>query len=114
MIGHDTTDAGGHCITVRLLLSIDRREDTAAAHETVQLAVELQSRGVVGIDLSGNPTVGEWSTWLPALQEARECGLKITLHAAEVLHSISAPFSIAEPYLPDALAWQILVGSGSE
>ena len=74
----------GHSITVRLLLSIDRREDTAAAFETVQLAAELQSQGVVGIDLSGNPTLGQWSTWEPALQEARRKGLKITLHAAEV------------------------------
>lgn len=52
--------------------------------ETVQLAVKLQPRGVVGIDLSGDPTLGHWNMWLPAMQFARQNGLKITLHAAEV------------------------------
>ena len=71
-------------ICVRLLLSIDRRESTQQALATVELAVAYTHRGVVGIDLSGNPSVGELATWLPALQLARQKGLKLTLHAAEV------------------------------
>ncbi|OVA10568.1 Adenosine/AMP deaminase domain [Macleaya cordata] len=71
-------------IYVRLLLSIDRRETTAAAMETVQLALEMRDVGVVGIDLSGNPIIGEWVTFLPALKYAKEQGLLVTLHCGEV------------------------------
>ncbi|KAL2339169.1 hypothetical protein Fmac_013615 [Flemingia macrophylla] len=74
-------------IFVRLLLSIDRRETTEAAMETVILALEMRHFGVVGIDLSGNPAVGEWMTYLPALKFAREQGLHVTLHCGEVLNS---------------------------
>lgn len=77
-------------IVVRLLLSIDRREDTASALETVRLAASLRHRGIVGIDLSGNPSVGHWSTFLPALQHARELGLPVTLHCAEVVNEAEA------------------------
>ncbi|KAK2358998.1 N6-mAMP deaminase [Trifolium repens] len=74
-------------IFVRLLLSIDRRETTEAAMETVMLALEMRRFGVAGIDLSGNPAVGEWVTYLPALKFAREQGLRVTLHCGEVPNS---------------------------
>ncbi|KAL5197925.1 hypothetical protein ABZP36_001437 [Zizania latifolia] len=71
-------------IYVRLLLSIDRRETTLAALDTVNLAMELKDQGVIGIDLSGNPVVGEWETYLPALEHAKELGIPITIHCGEV------------------------------
>ncbi|XP_020210358.1 adenosine deaminase-like protein [Cajanus cajan] len=74
-------------IFVRLLLSIDRRETTEAAIETVKLALEMRQFGVVGIDLSGNPSIGDWTTYLPALKFAREQGLCVTLHCGEVPNS---------------------------
>ncbi|CAI0468236.1 unnamed protein product [Linum tenue] len=81
----DHQGSGRKKIYVRLLLSIDRRETAEAAMETVKLALEMRGLGVVGIDLSGNPSVGEWSTYLAALQFAREQGLYVTLHCGEVL-----------------------------
>ncbi|KAK4487345.1 hypothetical protein RD792_006039 [Penstemon davidsonii] len=71
-------------IYVRLLLSIDRRETAEAAMETVELALEMRDFGVVGIDLSGNPVIGQWLTFLPALEYAKKQGLPVTLHCGEV------------------------------
>ncbi|XP_028304829.1 N6-Methyl-AMP deaminase isoform X2 [Gouania willdenowi] len=74
-------------IDVRFLIAIDRRNGTDVAMETVKLAEQymLSSEGlVVGLDLSGDPTVGHGKDLLPALQRAKNCGLKLSLHLSEV------------------------------
>ena len=70
-------------VIVRLLLSIDRRMTAEEAEQVVSLAIEHRERGVVGIDLSGNPFVGEFATFAPALERARSVGLAVVLHFAE-------------------------------
>lgn len=71
-------------IYVKLILCIDRHESTEAAIDTVQLALQMQRFGIVGIDLSGNPHFGDWKTFVPAFNLAKEQGLPITLHCGEV------------------------------
>ncbi|XP_077599284.1 N6-Methyl-AMP deaminase [Stigmatopora nigra] len=74
-------------IDVRFLVAIDRRNGAEVAMETVKLAEEfmLSSDGlVVGLDLSGDPNVGHAKDLLPALQRARNSGLKLALHLFEV------------------------------
>jgi adenosine deaminase len=46
-----------HGIIVKLILSIDRRNTLEEAIETVNLAVRYKSRGVVGVDLCGDPSI---------------------------------------------------------
>lgn len=78
-------DSGKGTMSTFLILSIDRRNTPAQAMETVNLALKFQHRGVVGIDLCGNPTKGDVATFRDAIARARSGGLKITLHFAEGL-----------------------------
>jgi adenosine deaminase len=44
-------------LKTKLMLSIDRADTYAVAEQTVDLALLYKSRGVVGLDLAGNPHV---------------------------------------------------------
>ncbi|EME80161.1 uncharacterized protein MYCFIDRAFT_63420 [Pseudocercospora fijiensis CIRAD86] len=79
---HDTTT-----MPTYLILSVDRRNTASQAMEVVDLAMKYQDRGVVGIDLCGNPLKGEVSTFQTVFSRAKANGLKVTLHFAEVPES---------------------------
>ena len=70
----------------RLLFSIDRGKSIADAEDTLRLVESLRKDFTVvcGIDFSGNPCKGRFSDFVGLLQNARDAGLKVTLHAAEV------------------------------
>ena len=80
-------EEGVDCVT-RLLLSINRSQPMWKARETVDLAIELakSTKWVVGIDFSGNPTINSFVDFRELFQEAREAGLKVSIHAGEVPH----------------------------
>ncbi|KAF4526768.1 hypothetical protein B566_EDAN012306 [Ephemera danica] len=74
-------------IIVKLLLSIDRRQGLAEAEHTLQIALDARKRHpalIAGLDLSGDPTAGAVSQFLPTLQAARDAGLGIVIHCGEV------------------------------
>lgn len=73
-----------------LILSIDRRNTPEEAMEVVELAVRYRSRGIVGVDLCGDPSQGDVSIFKEAFREAKLHGLKITLHFAEIPASSSS------------------------
>ena len=67
-----------------LILSIDKSNTAEEAMEVVDLALKYRHRGVVGIDLCGNPLRGDVSTFRDAFIKAKQHGLKITIHFGEV------------------------------
>ncbi|QRW04372.1 hypothetical protein RhiLY_03371 [Ceratobasidium sp. AG-Ba] len=69
-----------------MIVSIDRRMDRAVADEVVDIAIKMKNEGrrVVGVDLCGSPTANDVSVFGPPLVRAREAGLGLTLHVAEV------------------------------
>jgi adenosine deaminase len=70
-----------------LILSIDRRNDLPTALSVVDLALKYRSQGVVGIDLCGDPAVGDVSIFQSAFEKAKSEGLKVTIHFAEAPQS---------------------------
>lgn len=67
-----------------LILSIDRRNTIEEAEEVVDIALKNVPRGVVAIDLCGNPLKGDVSIFRSAFERARAGGLKVTVHFGEV------------------------------
>jgi len=69
--------------------------------DTVHRAAALRSDGVIGVELSGNPLVGDAATLMPALELARSYGLACTLHCAEVFRP--AETSLMLSFRPERL-----------
>ena len=97
-------------MSTRLILSTDRSNTFAEALQVVDLAIKHQARGIVGIDLCGNPTKGDISIYRPAFAKAKQHGLKLTLHFAEVPASSTAEeLETLLSYDPDRLGHVINV-----
>jgi adenosine deaminase len=73
----------GHKMRVKLMLSIDRDESVQEANRTLELALQFQERGVVGVDLCGNPLASNDMSYESTLVEARASTLNMTLHFAD-------------------------------
>ncbi len=67
----------------RLLLSLKRASSAALARSTVDLAIKYKDLGVVGIDVSGDSTLGQIGAIVPELIRAKEAGLFLTVHMGE-------------------------------
>ncbi|KAL4869790.1 hypothetical protein BDV12DRAFT_72493 [Aspergillus spectabilis] len=74
-------------ISIYLILAVNRDQlidDSVHAHEIIDLAIANRHRGVVGVDVCGNPTKGDISLCRDAFAKAKAHGLGLTVHFAEV------------------------------
>jgi adenosine deaminase len=70
-------------IMVRLIISFNRHESVDMAREAVEIALSRQGDGIVGVDLAGNEADFSAESFKELFEEARQGGLKITIHAGE-------------------------------
>ena len=71
-------------MTVRILVSINRSSGVDQGVENVELAKKFLGNYVVGVELSGNPEDMTFKDYIPVLEKARELGIKISVHTAEL------------------------------
>ncbi|KAK7530734.1 uncharacterized protein J3D65DRAFT_639377 [Phyllosticta citribraziliensis] len=90
----------GNQMRTGLILSVDRRNTLIEAEQVVSLALKFRSKGVLGVDLCGDPAKGDIRIFSGAFARAKASGLKITLHFAE------APVSSSDEELWTLLSWK--------
>ncbi|MEN8173837.1 MAG: adenosine deaminase [Chloroflexota bacterium] len=74
-------DAWG--LTTRLIVSVNRHESTGLAEKVAHLAADRIDKHIVGLDLAGNEAEFSAKPFVGIFREARQSGLKITVHAGE-------------------------------
>ena len=70
-------------IKVALIASVNRHESPELAEQVARQAAGLQERGLVGLDLAGNEADFECEPFYGIFNEARQSGLRLTIHAGE-------------------------------
>ncbi len=70
-------------LQIGLILSLRRNSSAFVAEETLRLAIKYREQGIVGLDLSGDSTLGEAENVFPVFLKAKELNFPITLHIGE-------------------------------
>ncbi len=72
-----------HGVMVRLIASVNRHESVELAEQVIWQAISKKDQGIVAVDLAGNEAQCPARPFLPLFNEARQAGLKLTMHAGE-------------------------------
>lgn len=67
-----------------IVLSLQRNSSVVMVKETIDLALKYRDQGVVGIDISGNSSIGNIEEIMPELIRAKDEGLAFIVHMGEV------------------------------
>lgn len=88
-----------------LIVSLDRKMKPEVARECIDLATRFKTDGypVVGVDLCGNPTIGNVHSFKELFKEARSAGLGVTLHIAETEENTSDEVLALLDFFPNRL-----------
>jgi adenosine deaminase len=70
-------------LRVGLIVSVNRHEIVELAEQVAWLAAARIERGLVGLDLAGNEAEFPAGPFAGIFREARQAGLKVTIHAGE-------------------------------
>jgi adenosine deaminase len=70
-------------LRVGLIVSVNRHESVQLAEQVVELAVDRQDCGLVGLDLAGNEAEFPAKPFAGIFRDAQQSGLKLTIHAGE-------------------------------
>ena len=70
-------------VMVRLLISFNRHESIELAREAVGIALDRHQDGIVGVDLAGNEADFPAGPFQELIDEAKQGGLRVTIHAGE-------------------------------
>lgn len=98
-----------------LIISVDRRMGEEDIKECVDIAIQLKQQGrrVVGIDLCGDPLVGDMELFKPYFKRAKQHGLGITLHIAETKDNSDHDSSLLMSFEPDRLGHATFLNESS-
>ena len=72
---------------MRYIASINRSSPIDQANEIVNLALQYKKENesfFVGVELSGDPRSGKFSDFTDLFRRAKESGLRVSLHCAEL------------------------------
>lgn len=77
-------EAASMQLKAKVVLSLQRSSSARVVQDTIDLALKYREEGVVGIDISGNSSIGQTSQIIPDLIRAKKEGIPFTVHMGEV------------------------------